>query len=394
MTTVRVIGAGMSGLLTAFYLAEKNIHVEVYEKSNTVGGKIATHLSPHGLMETAANAILADREVERVASAIGLQLIAARPEARRRWVFRDGDWRRWPLGAGASLRVARFLWSRRARRPRAGETLAVWGERELGAEATANLLEPVVQGIFGAGPRDLSATLIYDYFFSAPKRVRGHLRGSVAPVGGMGEFPERLKSYLEKRGVVFHMDAVASVEGSLVIATDLRSAAEILQRAGDQRGAELARLPLVDLVSVNAFVRSPGARQGFGLLFPRASGVAPLGVLFNTFIFSGRSEKSLSETWIFGGVSPQTVIQASDDAVVDEVQKAREMISTAAEVLETRVNRWPGAIPLYGVELEKCLASLKTSENGIHLMGNYLGEIGLHRLVHRARALADRIVPK
>ena len=58
---------------------------------------------------------------------------------------------------------------------------------------------------------------------------------------------------------------------------------------------------------------------------------------------------------------------------------------------EYKINPWPEAIPLYGLKLEEALTLLDQyqSKEGPHLMGNYLGELGLNRLFHRAKALLD-----
>ncbi len=72
---LRIIGAGMSGLLAAFYAVEKGFSVEIVEKKTEVGGKIHTLKSPHGLIESAANAFMVDQELERVALKIGVVLI-------------------------------------------------------------------------------------------------------------------------------------------------------------------------------------------------------------------------------------------------------------------------------------------------------------------------------
>ncbi len=59
-------------------------------------------------------------------------------------------------------------------------------------------------------------------------------------------------------------------------------------------------MPLTSLVSATAFFSPhPQDLHGFGVLFPRDSGVSALGVLFNADIFPNRSTLR-SETWISG----------------------------------------------------------------------------------------------
>lgn len=395
---VTVVGSGFSGLLSAYYLQEAGFKVEVHEALNTVGGKIQTRESTLGLREMAANALLADAEVEAVCAKIGVKLIAKNKEAKRRWIFRQ-KLRQWPMSFYGSLSIAKFLVSLRLNRkkmtPRPRETLQSWGERTLGQEVTQFLLSPACLGIFGVEAEKLSATLVFNYFFPVTKPARGQLRGSVAPEGGMQELALKMRAYLEAKGVRFYMNTFRNSknEERVVLATDLPSAVDFLKNSQDPRAKALADLPQVDLYSVNVFYDKPLAEQqpGFGVLFPRGQGIDPLGVLLNSFIFQ-RKEKGFSETWIFGDVHPSGMERWTDIHFLTLLNKAKERVwGKAPQHQEIFINPWPKALPLYGIELEKALESLPLFSNGLYLVGNYLGEIGLNRLFHRAKRMSQEL---
>jgi oxygen-dependent protoporphyrinogen oxidase len=399
MKRVRVIGAGINGLLAAYYLVENGCRVDVFEKSGRVGGILQTQKIGQHFLERAANAILADAEMESVARKIGLKLEQARPDARSRWIFRSGL-KKWPLGVGGTFRLGRFLFKLKLSppsvKPDAGESLAQWGNRVAGAEVLRYLLEPACGGIFAAPAEELSATLIYNYFFARVKKPRGALRGSVRSEGGMGRFADQLRFHLEQRGVTFHFDVRTHEKNDepVVIATDVVSAAEILESWGDGRAAKLAAIPTADLISVNVVHAATGDEpRGFGVLFPRHQKIAPLGVLFNDFIFTQNAPADqTSSTWIYGGRSPQEFLGWSDERVLDDIQNVREnVLMLKGGRREFLIHRWPRALPLYGLEMEKILESLPVSSGSVHLLGNYLGEIGLNRFFHRAKDLAERI---
>jgi oxygen-dependent protoporphyrinogen oxidase len=404
---VIVVGAGMNGLLAAFYLLEKGLVPEVYEISAHEGGKVRTEKTPYGRRELAANALLADAEVERVAQVIGLQLKEKNSAASRRYIWREGSPRQWPLGILASIRALVFLLSQLFKLswcvPKPLETLEEWGHRVLGAEATTYLLNPACQGIFGCDSAVLSGPLVYNYFFGRRRKVRGRLRGSVAPEGGMGEFPKHLRAYLEKRAVVFHFGKtpLEKPKVPVVVATDFRSAEKILRTWGDGRAQELAKIPAVDLFSLNAFYKRPPAtpKPSFGILFPQNEGIEPIGVLLSSYIFpdsvtvslSGE-EKNHSETWIFGGSEGSPMKNWDEARFLGSLKKSRALIlRDMQEPLAVFINRWPGALPLYGKKLEEVLVSLPIHLDGVSLLGNYLGEIGLNRFFHRAGKVAEKI---
>ena len=114
------------------------------------------------------------------------------PVSKRRYIFRHGRPRRWPLGAGASLAMAGRLAAAaltRSTTAREDETIAAWGDRVLGASAREWLLEPAMQGIYASPARELSARAIFDGRKRGPRRL-------AAPAGGMGQFTSRLHERL------------------------------------------------------------------------------------------------------------------------------------------------------------------------------------------------------
>lgn len=399
MKKVRILGAGISGLLCAYYAFKKGYQVEVYDTASQAGGKIRTHQGTHGLMEAAANAILADAEVEAVAKDIGLHLIAKKTEAKARYIYFDQKVQRWPLSFKETLRGVGFLffWKTGLKRvsPQKQETLQLWSDRTFGKKTTRALLTPACLGIFGVDASLLSAELIYNYFFSKRNKVYGKLRGSVAPEKGMGEWIEALERFLQKQGVRFFYEKPAPPdlrEGEqLIVAADLNNAIQILKSFQDPRAICLEKVSCVSLVSVNAFYENrPTLQQpGFGVLFARDEGIDPLGVLFNSDIFSGRVQKGFSETWIFGSLQKDLTTK-TEDHFLSQIKTARQKIwQDTSSPIEFRINAWPEAIPLYGLELEKALATMPPGHRHVHLMGNYLGEIGLNRLFHRAQNLIN-----
>ena len=110
-TPVTVIGAGLSGLATAWYLAERGARVRVLEAASRPGGLIQTVHTREGLVETAARAFPWSDRTAALFEAMDIAPQFARDESKRRYIFRDGRARRWPLTpfetAGAAARLGR-----------------------------------------------------------------------------------------------------------------------------------------------------------------------------------------------------------------------------------------------------------------------------------------------
>src|SRR5262245_54609548 len=163
-TPITVIGAGLSGLAAAWYLARAGASVNVVEAADRPGGLIQTHHVPEGIVETAARAFTWSDRVGDLFRATNIPPSLPREQSKRRYIFRDGRPRRWPLTATETIGLgARFgrSWLTRTVRPRADESVATWGTRVLGPSALSWLLAPALQGTYASPPDALSAPALF-----------------------------------------------------------------------------------------------------------------------------------------------------------------------------------------------------------------------------------------
>jgi protoporphyrinogen/coproporphyrinogen III oxidase len=388
--TAHVIGAGLSGLASAWHLADRGFDVTVFEAAASPGGLIRTHHTPHGLVETGANAFVRDPRVDAWLSRLDLAAVSPRRDSRRRYIFRDGSPRRWPLTAGESIglaaRLARTAVTR-GFRGRDGESVDAWGARVLGRDATENLLEPAMQGIYAAPARELSAPVIFG------GRRRGR-REMVTPAAGMGAFTARLHEQLVARGVrVVFNHPVEKLDPLVpaIVATDAATAARLLMPLAPGVADRASRIRVASLVSVTAFFAPDGRdRHGFGVLFPRRAGVSSLGVLFNADIFDGRGPQR-SETWIVGD-RERNLTSLNDEELREMLLADRRVLcGRRQEPLSMHISRWPRAIPVYDAAIADLQHHLDALPPHLALAGNYLGRIGASALLDYAEAAAARL---
>lgn len=399
---VHIIGGGYSGLTLAYYLINAGFAVEIFEKSDRLGGLLGTHYGDLGFVEQAANAFLANRELEKISKDIGVPLFEKSKVARRRYIFTGGRPRRWPVGFVASLRIFAFIFKylfvKNMVKPRSHETLSEWGCRHLGKEVTEKLLGTAMQGIYVDRPENLSASLTLASLFSREKSQMGRLRGSVSPAKGMQEWIDGLGRYLLTRGCVINLNTEKSLGDAsvpTVVATDLKAAQKLLQATPHFKA--IGKAASADISSVSILLAEGTARPapGFGCLFPPDEGFNSLGVLFNNDIFSDRTKGCVSETWIFASTYKVNSPAEAKNYFVSKVLADRQrLVGQGAQVLSAQIFQWPQAIPVYSVELEKILIELKGEQGNIFLMGNYLGQLGLSKIIYRAKELAQTITEK
>jgi len=412
---VRVIGAGFSGLTSAYYLQKAGFQVEVFEKSKSFGGLIQTLKTPYGLVETAANAFMNSRLLQEMAKEIGASLLPARREARKRFIFRNRP-RRFPVDFLEIFAILKFffkiIFSRQSLLPKPFESIREWGGRTLSKSLSFYTIETALQGIYAGQPNNMSATLILKNIFSIKPDKKGVkiVRGSVAPAGGMAEFTEKLFLYLQKQGVEFSFGQAFQEKslGSFVptlITIPAYEAAQLLEHDEPALSTGLRQIDYLPIITANVFLKSDAkCLQGFGCLFPPQEENLVLGVLFNHWIFEGRVKNAISENWILGGArvkNKKEFLSMSDHDVLNLIlaQRGRlfrkrdqnTMSSVLGSLLDVKITRWERAFPHYTIELERLLRHLQPTKKNIFLHGNYLGQLGLTKLLEKSAQMPELI---
>jgi len=397
MQPINVVGAGFSGLVTSYFLTKAGRRVRLFEKSDRAGGLIRSNRTEHGLMETAANGILSSARLEAMCADIGVPLLPTLHDGRKRFIYRDKP-RQLPLNAPDLVEIGfGLIRSAASLRPRQLESVAAWGTRVLGTGATNYLLAPALGGVYAGDPERLSASLVFGRA-GLPSHLhtfcpaKPSVRGTVAPPNGMQQLIDGLVDYLESAGVElnFNHEASPPADAPTVVCLSARAAAQYLAQDAPEISAALARVEMLSLVTATLFFGTASATlKGFGCLFPSDQGFRSRGVLLNNCIFEGRGPAH-SETWILGGALDPDVVNLDDDELGKQILRDRQRFyGKQDQPLVSHVTRWPAALPHYSLELERALATMPAPPPNIALVGNYLGRIGLAKILERAAYVVD-----
>lgn len=394
---VAIIGAGFSGLTLAWALKD-HFQVEVFEKSDRCGGLLRTdkEVIP---VEYAANALLASQSVEKLFDDLQLTPIRAGFRSNNRYIF-NKEPRRLPVSWFTLIQgvfnVLKNKWSGTVA-AKENETVSEWTKRCLNQPMNDYMVSPAFQGIYGATSDQLSAELIIDSALnSSLKTKKGKLRGSIAPKYGMQDLIRKLQSHLEQAKVKFHF------QSQNPSTTDF--AATVLAISCDQAATiipQLAEINMTTLTSVTMGFAEEKKIRGFGCLFPEKENFNSLGVLFNSDIFENRGPLQ-SETWIL----------KDTDNPVDKILEDRKRLTGKIESPKYfKILKYPKALPLYDLKLKRFLLSdnflhletpslfevfkngarLRNTEKPTYLTGNYLGGIGLAKILDYNLRLANRM---
>lgn len=372
---VHIWGGGISGLLMGHALLARGFHVHLYEKSARLGGKLHSHQTPAGVVEEAAHAIFATPEMESRLRSLGLEVIPARPQLKRRlW---DGQPRS-PLSLGLIIRLPGLL--KRTPAITDDTTVAEFFRPWLGEQVEA-ILTPALQGIYGCGAEQLTVTALWPNmragnYLQTLRQMKSPRARSVSFPGGMSELVVALAQGLDIQ--LSHAGPFV-LRPNTVVCTDALSAAELVRDAWASGARALADIPYLPLASATVSTPTPSSgKDTFGFLFPRGAGIHALGVLFQKEIFPHRAG--------------HTFILPLTGDVESRVAADQRRLGWAPSP-GTMTFQWERALPRYDAARTRALKALHTDSTrppGLVLFGNYVTGISLRAMAESAQQFASR----
>ncbi len=450
-TPTLVIGGGISGLTTAFWLKERGVEVMLLEKEATVGGTMKTIHEDEWLVETGPNSALDTTPLfGQMFDRLGIlgERIDADPASNKRYILKDKMLHALPTSPGSFLGTR--LWSlpgklRLLKEPfikpvNKEETIAEFVERRLGREFLDYAINPFVAGVYAGNPEQLSVRAAFPKLFALEKKYGGLIKGMIlgrqerkqrAEKGkdqagmfsfnnGMETFPlaigYSLRDSIKTGCTVYEIayDRASStfrihvlLDGmeqtiharSLVLATPARDAALLLRQQIPSLGAILQRIyyPPVAEVFLGFHKRQMHRPlDGFGYLIPAKEKRKILGTIWSSSLFPNRAPKDHVALTSFVGGSRQPEVLDMDDAyLVTLVERELQAImQVEGRSVFSKVIRWERAIPQYNIghlELMRELSAIETSHPGLFFCNNFRGGIAVGDCVMSGERTAGKI---
>ncbi len=440
---VVIIGGGLAGLSTAFFLqqARPELEVTILEKESEAGGKVRSSLSNGYTVDWAANGFLPSvPDTLELAKELGLELHEAAEVAKTRFLYKNGALHELPTSPPAFATSNLLLPSKKLRaaaEPLLGrahdgeESVYNFVARHFGRGVADVFAGPFVLGITGGDAKKLSLDALFPRFrvlehshgslvralikqraaknadLDRPKRLTSFRGGSGRLVAALGE---RVAGRLE-RGV--GVEAVTpSAQGfqvvvtggrrlgadALVFATPSFVSAKLVRPFAPAAAAALSEIRYADVqVFGLGYHRTdvPDPLNGFGFLVPRGEGVRVLGVLYSSSIFPGQAPdgRVLLRVIAGGSVDPEFAAMTPDEALSTVRRDLRVTMGVAAEPEFVEHIPWPQGIPQYELghlsRVERADNAL--AEHPILLTGNAYRGVGVNDTVRDARRTAEAL---
>lgn len=408
-----VVGAGIAGMLAAYYLDRSGYRVTLLEEKARAGGLIQTRSTAYGIAESAAHSLIVTDRVRELCRELDVELVEPRKQAKAKYIVRDGKLRRFPLTFAEA--VDTFIHAAFARSAsNYPQNLDVWARRHLGNAALEYIVTPFVRGIHGVQPAELNvATAFPSLHLPEGKTLLGAIlskhrtsasrRGKktrAAPRFGMGDLVVRLEQHLERRlGSRFRkgekVDQLPET-ANVIIATPAYAAARLVRSASVALGNKLAEVCYTPIVSATVFVDQHAFErpvQGVGVLMPAREQTRSLGILFNSSSLAYRvtdESRFASFTVMMGGTAQPHWLATSDEEIRQAIKLELSTVLGIREPREVVIHRWPAALPRYSSNLRDIWTFARQSwcaTPGRLLFGNYTGQISLRGMIESAARL-------
>lgn len=452
MTPVGIIGAGITGLTTAYALRRLNIPVTVYEAGTRVGGAIRSVYEDGYLADFGPTTILeTTRKIAGLFTKLGLdnRKLYSDPAAKNRYIVRASK----PVPVPDSpikfflsplftpkmklrLLVEPFIPPRRDGHE---ESVAEFVLRRLGREFLERAIDPLVSGIYAGDPAQLSVpqafprlhaleqrygSLIKGQIFGAKeRRQRDEIPKMLAPKVSFdfglqvliealrAEIGAALKLNCKVTALVKRADSwvLTCVQGGTLMQTE-HSAVVYAGTAHDLAALELIAWQKIDLGQFAKIYYPPVASvvlgfkrddvehplDGFGVLVPRIEGLKILGTIFSSSLFPNRAPAGhvTLTTYIGGARAPDLAMKPESELIEITWRDLGVILGVKGKPTFRRCMVYPKAIPQYelgyGTHRAK-MAEIETTAPGIFFAGHYRDGISVGDSITSALNTSDRV---
>lgn len=435
-----IIGAGISGLTTAFYLnrARPDRQIDIFDAEPIPGGTMRTDILSGFHFEAGGNGFLTNKpdsmQLVKDSGAEDL-LLPSSDAARKRYIYTD-RLHRLPeapipflatrlIGLGAKLRLAGEFFVPKRREP-GEETLQSFGYRRVGKAFTDVFLDAMTAGIYATTPDKVSVHAAFPLVVRLEQEHGGLFRGMIARrkrqagpggilmsfKGGVGSFIDHLEQTIradwhlgapvtevlkEDTGFRVRAGDFEEVFDQVVISTQAHAAAAMLRLldAGLAQRLDAIEYSPVAVVGLG-WKQLDHPLDGFGLLTTTSARLPILGVLWDSSIFPDRApEGAKSVRVMIGGQRNPELMQQDEAGLIATAREGVRItmgVDNAPDV--TFVQRWDKGIPSYRVGHIAAVDALfeqAARYPGLHLGGNAYRGIAMNDCVRNGRELAEQL---
>ncbi len=426
-----ILGGGISGLATAWYLSQQGYEPILLEKEPRIGGWIETVYQQGLLLEMGPRVFKVSRNrllLEWI-EALGMQgeILFSSPSAHRRYLWMQGSLKKMPetfvdLFSPLGRVLCKALW-KEWKTPPSVEEETVWefACRRFGREAAELFFDPLVVGIYGGDLRKLSIKAVFPSLKQWEETKGSVLRGMLSSLRsrpklaypsralftlqrGMGSLLQSATSHL--RGRIICNEKVEEIcwkerkiktdknwwqADTIFCALPAKESAKLLY---GMDGGLLASIPYQEISSVQVgFQEDCLSVSAFGYLIPSHEKQRVLGCLFDSKIFPQQNRQDFKTRLTFM-VAGAAHTKSSLKEIVKEA--LLQHLNITQEPMLWHAKQMQDAIPQYerhhGEKIENLKKELRSKIPDLYLVGNYLHGVSVNDCLETAKRQVEAFV--
>ena len=447
-----VIGAGISGLATAYLLKQKGYDVTVIEKKNEVGGSIETSFENGFLFDRGPNSALETTPlIAKFVDELNLhdQLVYANKAGNKRYILRNNQLHALPMSPPAFLKTKLFSAKAKLRlfgepfigRSKDGyyQSIAEFVTRRLGKEFLDYAINPFVAGVYAGNPESLSVKSAFPKLYALEEKYGGLIVGTFKSIKERKRRAEKSKQSAKmlsfKDGMIVLPKAFAKSLGSkLLLQTEVTkiernenqylltclqndqpvsfltdviistvpafTAAEIFGGFDEGLQKHLNDIYYPPVLVQYLVYKKEDVKQlldGFGFLIPSKEKKSFLGAIWSSVIFPKRAKDEFAAFTLFiGGARDPEILSLDKELLFMKVRGEFEnLMDITGEPIFSSYRFWPKAIPQYNigyVEHENYFDQFEKKFPGLILSGNYRGGISVGDCIKNSELVAEKAI--
>lgn len=449
--SVVIIGAGISGLATAYWLNKNGYEITILESKKEAGGAMETLIEDGFLIDSGPNSGLETTPlIRQIVDDIGLsnEMIYANESSNKRYILRNGELHALPTSPAAF--VTTKLFSSRAKfrvmaEPFIGksddgyyQSMAQFVKRRLGQEFLDYAIDPFVSGVFAGDPYKLSVKSAFPKLYRLEEVYGGLVKGMIKGarerkrraeqskqsakmfsfINGMQSFPNAIAAKLKnkiqyesnvksvERGVnnwivkYEHNGELKEINTDFVLSTiPVHSASKIFSNLDSdfEKHARAIYYPPVMVLFLGFKKKDIGKKlDGFGFLIPSKEKKSFLGAIWSSTIFPNRCHnENAAFTLFIGGARSPYLFDLEKEKLIEKVLiEFKQIMNISNEPLFVKDRMWNKAIPQYNlgyIEHENYFDKFENEHKGIFISGNFRGGISVGDCIKNSEITMKRI---
>lgn len=438
--TIAVLGGGISGLSTAWYLKKKGFEVTLFEAQEGTGGVIRSVSNQYSVFDFGPNTIRDKTgSVSEMITDLGLEdeMLSMSEGSKTRFIVRNGELKKIKQNPISFLFSDVLSWKgkkelfseplKKALKSDSDESIGTFLERRIGEEAVEYLADPFFSGIYAGDIYSLSKNKLIGKLADFEQEYGSIAKGFLKSRKKKSSFKPKVISF--KKGVQQLTETLSERLDDSILHEEVKSLQvqqsnfkvtttdheyifdkvvsclpayvlkEVLKTDDQKLENSLSEINYSPMLSTQLVFKKEDLNlpeNGFGFLVPGKENIRLLGAIWKSNIFPDQTEDEYVHVNLMTGGSHD--IKVIDQDISDIEKEVIEEFSAImnvkgdAEMVSSKL--WKKAIPQFHVgfvSVEESMDRFQQENTGFYIGGNFRWGVSASDCVDGAKNLSEFI---